>query len=188
MNDSGGIVAKVHFLAFVTVCALLAVGMVAGFTPSALAAQNSCPSGGTPPPGSTVNGGLEVDGTCIVNNVTVNGGITVEPTGHLQLTSSTVNGGIVVLPCGEIDVNATTNGSGTPTGTSATINGGIVITAGTVCPIGSFSDADIRTALIDGGLSVTGAFPTAFPLICSNESRGGVTLNDISTPFDFIPG
>jgi hypothetical protein len=156
--------------------------------PVALAAQSNCPSGGTPPPGSTVDGGLEVDGTCVLDNVTVNGGITVDATGHLQLTTSTVNGGIVVLPCGELDINATTNGSGTPTGTSATINGGIVITAGTVCPIGSFSDADIRTALIDGGLSVTGTFPTAFPLICSNEIRGGVTLNDISTPFGFFLG
>jgi len=167
---------------------VLLPGIVTLSPAAALAAQNSCPSGGNPSPGSTVNGGLEVDGTCILDAVTVNGGITVNETGHLQLTSSTVNGGIVVLPCGELDINATTNGGGVPTGTSATINGGIVITAGSACLPGSFSDADIRTAVIDGGLSVSGTFPIAFPLICSNEIRGGVTLNDISTPFGFFLG
>jgi len=188
MNKSRRTAGKAHVLVCVAAFALLAVGMMAVLAPAALAAQNSCPSGGTPPPGSSVNGGLEVDGTCIVNGVTVNGGITVEATGHLQLTSSIVNGGIVVLPCGEIDVNATTNGSGTPTGTFATINGGIVINAGTVCPVGSLSDADIRGALIDGGLSVTGAFPLALPFICGNEIRGGVSLNNVSTPFGFFLG
>ena len=28
----------------------------------------------------------------------------------------------------------------------------------------------------------------AFPLICGNEIRGGVTLNDVSTPFGFFLG
>ena len=163
---------KSQVLVFVAVFVLLAVGLIGVFTPAALSAAPNCPSGGTPPPGSTVDGGLEVDGTCILDNVTVNGGITVDSGGHLQFQNGTVNGGIVVLPCGELDINATTNGSGIPTGTSSTINGGIVITAGTLCPPGSFSDADIWTALIDGGISVTGAFPLAFPLICGNEIRG----------------
>jgi hypothetical protein len=170
------------------VSTMLVLGMIAAVPPAELSAATHCPSGGIPPSGSTVNGGLEVDGTCTLDNVTVNGGITVDATGHLQLTRGTVNGGIVVLPCGEIDVNARTNGSGIPTGTTATINGGITINAGTVCAPLSFSDADIRNALIDGGLSVTGAFLIALPLICENEIRGGVTLNDVSTPFGFALG
>jgi hypothetical protein len=169
------------------VSTLLVLGMIAVLPPAAVAAATSCPSGGTPPPGSTVNGGLEVDGTCLLDNVTVNGGITVEAAGHLQLTSGTVNGGIVVLPCGELDVNATTNGTGLPTGTTATINGGIVINAAALCTTG-FSDADIWKAQIDGGLSVTGTFPTARPFVCDNEIKGGVTLNDVSTPFGFFLG
>ena len=167
---------------------LVLLAVFAVFPSTALSAPSSCPSGGNPPPGSTVNGGLDVDGTCILDTVTVNGGITVEATGHLEIQNGTVNGGIVVLPCGELDINATTNGAGVPTGTSSPINGGIVITAGTLCPAGSLSDADIWTAQIDGGISVTGAFPFARPFICGNEIRGGVTLNDVSTPFGFFLG
>src|SRR2546421_3096630 len=110
-----------RILVFVAVLAL----------PVALAAEVHCPSGGTPPPGSTVTGGLDVDGTCLVDHVTVNGGITVEAGGHLQFTNGTVNGGIVALPCGELDVNALTGGSGSPiTGATSTINGGIDPEAG----------------------------------------------------------
>ncbi|TMQ19950.1 MAG: hypothetical protein E6K82_18090, partial [Candidatus Rokuibacteriota bacterium] len=69
---------------------MLAIIMVLP-VPAALAAAFHCPSDGTPPPGSTVNGGLDVDGLCLVADITVNGGITVESGGHLQLQSSTVN-------------------------------------------------------------------------------------------------
>jgi hypothetical protein len=149
----------------------------------ARAQQAHCPSGGTPPSGSTVNGGLDVDGTCILDHVTVNGGITVEAGGHLQLTSSLVNGGIVVLACGEIDVNATTNGSGSPTGTTSTINGGIDITAGAVCSPGAFSDADIWTAQIEGGITITGTYPgISAPFICGNTVKGSVHVDNVIAP------
>src|SRR5437899_12983273 len=101
---------RTRILVFVAVLAM----------PAALAGEVICPPT-TPLAGTTVNGGLDVVGTCVVDKVTVNGGITIEEGGHLQLTSSTVNGGIVTLPCGEIDVNASTNGSGTPTNTTSTI-------------------------------------------------------------------
>src|SRR5262245_40163036 len=65
-----------------------------------------CPSGGTPTPGSTITGGLEVDGVCTLTNVTISGGITVDPTPLAQLSlfirnlavlnGATVNGEIVV--------------------------------------------------------------------------------------------
>ena len=116
--------------------ALAACAQERGITaPPALSAdlrahKFSCPSDGTPPSGSRVLGGLEVDGRpCILDGVTVDGGITVDSGAQLQFMSSTVNAGILVLRCGEIDVNATTNGSGVPTGTTSTINGGIVINA-----------------------------------------------------------
>jgi len=157
---------------------------VAVFAPSVVAATNACPSGGTPAPGSTVKGGLEVDGTCILNNVTVNGGITVDATGHLQFyNGSTANGGITVNPGGELDVNALTNGNGTPTGTTSTINGGINFNSGTV----GGSDADIWTATIHGGFNFTGNFPLFsnntfnFPVICGNDISGAVTVSNVTT-------
>ena len=58
--------------------------------PAVLAAQQTtCPP--TPPPNSTVHAGLDVVGTCIVDQVTVNGGITIESgaTFSLQAASST---------------------------------------------------------------------------------------------------
>lgn len=156
--------------------------------PAVLAAQTTCPPT-TPPPGSSVNGGLDVVGICIVNQVTVNGGITIESGGHLQLTSSTVNGGIVTLACGEIDVNATTNGVGTPTGTKSSVNGGIDITANDVCPPGAFSDADIWTAQIQGGISITGSFlPTTTPYICNNQFKGNIAIHNVTAPTGFTFG
>jgi hypothetical protein len=121
----------------------------------------------------------------MVDNVTVNGGITVEEGGHLQLTSSTVNGGIITLPCGELDINATTLGAGFPTGTTSTINGGIDIAASAVCTVpGAFSDVDIWTAQIDGGISMTGSFGFAFPFICGNTVKGSMHLDSVTA----IPG
>src|SRR5713226_5483875 len=149
--------------------------------PVALAAEVHCPSGGTPAAGSTVNGGLDVDGTCIVDKVTVNGGITVEAGGHLQLTSSLVNGGIVVFPCGELDVNATTGGAGNPTGTTSTINGGIDIEASDTCNPGAFSNADIYTAKINGGISMTGTYAVGdVPIICANTIKGNMDVNNVT--------
>jgi hypothetical protein len=140
-----------------------------------------CPSGGTPPPGSTVDGGLDVDGVCLVDQVTVNGGVEVEEGGHLQLTSSTVNGGIITLPCGELDINASTLGAGVPTGTTSTINGGIHIAASAVCTTpGAFSNADIWTAQIDGGISMTGSFGFAFPFVCGNTIKGSMHLDSVT--------
>jgi hypothetical protein len=164
---------------------LMLVGLLA--LPAVLAAQQTtCPP--NPPPGSTVNGGLDVVGTCVVDHVTVNGGITIESGGHLQLTSSTVNGGIVTLACGEIDVNATTNGGGVPTGTHSSVNGGIDITASDVCTSG-FSDADIWTAQIQGGISITGTFsPAVTPFICNNQFKGNIAIHSVTAPAGFVFG
>jgi hypothetical protein len=152
--------------------------MVAVFVPSASAATAPCNSPSTTPaPGSKVNGGLVVNGTCILINVTVNGGITVDVTGHLSFQGGSVNGGVTVNG-GELDLNATTNGAGVPTGTTATINGGINFNAGTGLP---FADADIRTATIHGGIDFTGALPFSAPSFCGNDISGSVNFHDLST-------
>jgi hypothetical protein len=170
---------RTRILVFVAVLAL----------PVALAAEVHCPSS-TPPPGSTVNGGLDVDGTCSVNNVTVNGGITVESGGHLSFTNSTVNGGIVALPCGELDVNASTDGFGVPTlGATSFINGGIDIEASDVCPLGAFSNADIWNAKIFGGISITGTYrPLDTPYICSNQIKGNIDVHNLTAVSGFTIG
>src|SRR5947208_9181015 len=80
------------------------VAVVIAYAPSASAAGTKCPSGGTPPPGSVIKGGLEVDGfQCNLTGVTVHGGITIDgagsgafPTGYLSIDGSTVRGGISV--------------------------------------------------------------------------------------------
>jgi len=57
---------------------ILAVLAITLALPGVARAQRmQCPSGGTPPPGSTVDGGLDVDGVCIADQITVNGGVTV---------------------------------------------------------------------------------------------------------------
>ena len=153
----------------------------------ALASTLSCPSGGTPAPGSRVAGGLAVDGVCILDGVTVDVGITVDSGGHLQFSNGTVNGGISVKGCGELDVNVTTNGAGVPLGTTATVNGGIVVTASRACTFPAFSDADISTAVIHGGISVTGTYLRFFtPSICGDDIRGDVVIDNTRAPNFFI--
>ncbi len=67
--------------------------------------KTTCPSGSVPASGSTVNGGLIVDGLCKVNNVTINGGVLIKGTGHLCLSGSLVNGGMSIQPNGDLDSN-----------------------------------------------------------------------------------
>src|SRR5580765_2677246 len=69
----------------------------------ARAAGTMCPTGGTPPPGAVIHGGLEVDGfQCNLTGVTVYGRITVDgsvatgagefPIGYRSIDGSTVHG------------------------------------------------------------------------------------------------
>lgn len=148
--------------------AALSIGAFVLFTSSALAATSICPSGGTPPPGSLLGGGLTVDGPCLVSGITVGGGVTVA-SGQLQLQTSTVDGGIKVLPGAELDINATTFGAGIPTLTTATVNGGINIT-------NSF-DFDIWTTLITGGITVNGS--SNAPTVCGNQIQGSSIFTGI---------
>lgn len=130
-----------------------------------------CPSGGTPAPGSTVTGGLQVDGACVLNNVTVHGGIVVL-SGGLELDNNcTVFDGIVVGPGGELDAGQTLGGgiSVDPPGSPNTINGGISIDAA--------SNFNLFGQTINGGLTVTGTI-TGNATICADTINGDVVLTD----------
>jgi hypothetical protein len=170
----------------VSLVALMGLCMIAA--PSAAAsAVTRCPSGGTPPPGSTIRGGLEVDGfQCNLTDVTVYGGITVEPTGagdfpigYLSIDGSTVYGGIVVNG-GALDVGVDGFYSFNRTFNPTTINGGIALNQALF-----FSTAD---ASIHGGLKMNGArdpvpvfggggFPSQ---MCASDVWGDVSLRDLS--------
>jgi hypothetical protein len=135
-----------------------------------------CPTGGTPAPGSTVTGGLVVDGACILHNVTVHGGIVVlSPTGGspsgLELENCSVFDGIVVEPGAELDAGQTLGGgvSVDPTGSPNTLRGGITIDAA--------SAFNLFGATIDGGVTVTGTLP-GNGTICADTITGDVVLTD----------
>lgn len=171
---------------------LLAVAALAGCThetrisgPAALysdvgAARSRCPSNGTPSPGSRVAGGLEVDGVCTLDTVTVTGGVTIDSGGHLELEGSTIYGGVSVARCGEFDVDLAPD-LGIATGAISTINGDIVILASPACAPPAFSDVDIWTAQINGRISVSGEYAGG-PTICGNEITGDVIMSGVSTP------
>jgi|SRR5215469_697297 len=155
-----------------TIYMAIVAAVIALSASSALAATTACPSGGTRVPGSKVIGGLTVDGVCILINVTVTGGATVTATGALSLQVSTVNGGLLVFPGGELDLNATTPGTGVPTGTSSTVNGG---TAGS-----NASDLDLWTATINGGIALEGPSNNSIPTFCGNYVNGSSSFTNFA--------
>ena len=144
-----------------------------------------CPSGGAPGPGDVVSGGIEVDGECILDHVTVAAGIVVDPGGDLELESSTVAGGIVVSACGELDVDFADHTA--PTGETSTIKGDIVLTASTDCPSGGFSDLDLWTARVAGKVVVRGNY-LGGPTICDNQISGDVVLDHATSVHPFWLG
>jgi hypothetical protein len=137
----------------------------------------SCPSNGVPLPGTTVSSGLRVDGRCVLEDITVNGGIVVGPGGDLEVESSTVNGGVAVSRCGELDVDLADHSA--PSGATSTINGDVVIEASASCTSPAFSDVDIWTARINGQVSITGDY-LGGPSICGNEITGNVSLDHVT--------
>jgi hypothetical protein len=144
--------------------------VVAVFVPSASAAKTACNSPGTTPaPNSKVNGGLEVNGTCILVGVTVNGGIVIDASGRLGFQGGGVNGGITNNG-GELDLNAVLF-AGTPTDTTSKIAGGIVLN--------STFDQDIWNSTITGGIKMTN--PGAFPAVCGNDITGGVSVTNYNS-------
>jgi len=154
-----------------------------GFSADLSTERFSCPSDATPEPGAVVQGGLEVNGYCLLDHVTVNDGIIVNPGGNVELESSLVSGGIVVSACGEIEVDLSDH----PTGETSTINGDLKATAATDCPSGGFSDLDIWTARINGRLSISGSY-LGGPTVCGNEITGNVVLDHVTSVHPFWLG
>lgn len=152
-------------LASLTVVAAISV---AGFVSSAAgAATSKCPSGGTPAPGSTVTGGLEVDGFCVLQNVAVTGGIHVDPTAD---TSVFLNWNLVDL----ID---------------STVHGGVVVAKGSELDT-SINEADFSVtsapSTIDGGVKLD---QSIFPVLANATVRGGIATDGITEPPTYVlPG
>jgi hypothetical protein len=156
--------------------------------PSASAAAAAkCPSQGTPAPGSTVSGGLEIDGYCELHDVTVTGGMVVDPTpdsmlsqaqwNDVDLFGSTVHGGIQVGAQSEVDSNVDFSTGELKPGPT-TISGGVRLDHA----LFSF----IENATIDGGLTIDGGGDASLfcqavgvpPEFClSNYPFCGVTIN-----------
>lgn len=157
--------------------ALLAMGGALAPPAFALAAPtNSCPGAGTPAPGSTVKGGLEVDGVCSVSDVTVDGGIVVEGGGHLVFVDSVARGGITVMSGGELDINHDIGQS--PVGSGGRVDGGIVLTN----PL----DFDIWSTTVNGGIQVIGDSTPDAPTLCGTAVNGTVDVSNATTTGIFV--
>ena len=175
-----------RLILLVVVCVTGAVAAAVA-TPAG-AASTVCPTGGTPPPGSVIRGGLEVDGfQCNLTGVTVYGGITVDandatgtgefPIGYLSIDGSTVHGGIVVNG-GGIDVGVDNFDGDNRTFSPTTIYGGLRVnhavfytTADATIHGGVVMDG-IRDPSTDSGLAV-------FSQMCATEVFGDVVVRDL---------
>jgi hypothetical protein len=183
-------------LAAATVVAAIAVGAAPGVA-HAGTAPIRCPSAGTPPPGSTVMHGLEVDGLCTLTHVTVNGGVSVDPTPLAQLicciqnlallNGSTVNGEVTVRS-GSGFVTGIDGNTFNLTHDRSTINGRITFHSG------GFLLVD---ATVKGGVNKNGAYdwslvcgddPSCFGMdhVCESNIFGNITVNDTNTEQVFI--
>lgn len=176
--------------------------VLVAYAPTASATSATCPGAGTPPPGSTVNGGLEIDGYCELHNVTVNAGIVVDPTpdsmllqgqwNDVDLFGSTVHGGIQVGPQSEVDSNVDFSTGELKPGPT-TISGGVRLDHALF--------SYIENATIDGGFTINGGgdptlFCQAFGIpaefcvdnypTCGVTINGNVSLSGIDTTQAFV--
>lgn len=139
-------------------------------TAQAVSAANSVKHNTCPPasvPGTVINGGLEVVGSCVLTGVTINGGVQIDSKAHLTLYASTVNGRTEVKPGGEFDGNLPEKGQ------PNTLNGGLTST-------NSF-DMDIHGGTIQGDVVFSGIKPGngAIVSLCGVSLRGSLTIENI---------
>lgn len=135
--------------------------------------KTTCPTGGVPASGTTINGGLIVDGVCTVSGVTINGGVVIEHSGHLTLYKSTVNGGTDVQSGGEFDSDNPEIAAG-----GNLLNGGIHATA----PF----DIDIHRGSVHGrtflnGLTLLTGFVAVRFSYCGVDVQGDIVLDHLPT-------
>src|SRR5579871_3576103 len=120
--------------------ALVAMTTFGAMAPAA-SATITCPP--SPPPGSTVQGNLEVPAgdPCVLDHVTVNGSVTVDGDGQLYLQNgAAVTGGITagsnaflqVAFGSKVQGPVTLNGAGSATIASSSLFRGLSGTSGTV--------------------------------------------------------
>jgi hypothetical protein len=182
---------RLHIWRALVSLAFAATLLVALAPAASAAAGTKCPSNGTPPAGSTVTGGLEVDGFCALTDVTISGGVVVDrlPAGAdpfvvLELRSGHVNGGIIV-DRGLLSLGLTSETGGvTPTNQPVSVDGGIRLNR----PV-SFGAVG---ATIRGGVRVNGdtsladifgcagdPFCFASGALCGDEIDGDVSVSDV---------
>lgn len=150
-------------------------GNESGGSPKAEHQKTTCPP--SPPPGSTVPGGLLVTGICHLVHVTVNGDVVITSTGHLELEQSTVNGHVKVQPGGELDSGHTVF-SDTATFLPSTIRGGI--------DADKVLDIDLDNATVYGTITLSGT-PAGAYAICGSTLHGKLELINVQSPFANFP-
>jgi len=144
------------------IAALLALASFGMAGPQAASATTTCPP--SPTPGSTVHGDLEVVSgvPCVLDHVTVNGSVTVDPNGQLYLQNgAVVTGGISVASRGLLQV-----AFGSKVGGAVTLD--------------RAEDAIIASSTVSHGLS--GSVDTVF--IASSTVNGGVSTRDTRREFN----
>lgn len=173
---------KIVFLSAVVLALTLvfASSSAAGDTPDFvvfnLSTAHSCPP--NPPPGSTVSGGLLVNGSCLLDHVNASGGVLVTSTGKLELeNNSSVSGGITVQSGGELDAGHVMN-SGTATFTPNMISGGIKYTNG--------YDLDLNGATVTGKVTIDGTDNA--PSICQSTFGSDLVVQNVTEPYGFTIG
>lgn len=123
--------------------------------------MHTCPP--TYAPGTTIDGGLDVAGECVLTGVTINGGVVIESSGHLTLYGSTVNGQTKVNPGGEFD-------SDTPEmpGGANILNGGV--------DADTAVEMDLHRGVINGVVRFVHMAPSNSPFGAARFSFCGVGL------------
>src|SRR5579871_1612778 len=160
----------IRMLRALPAAALVAMSIFGAMAPVA-SATTTCPS--SPAPGSIVQGDLEVissNNTCVLDHVTVEGSVTVDPNAYLRLQNgAVVTGGISVGSGGSTEV-----AFGSKVGGPVTLNGafGLFIASSSLSRglSGTAVSVDIYSSMVNGAVSVNAK---AF-VLCGSKVAGPV--------------
>ena len=98
----------------------------------------------------------------MLDDVTVNGGIVIDPSGRLEISDGSVSGGINAGANAELDINHDLGGGTRAPGRDQGQRRDQARPA---------LDYDIISAEVSGGIKVTGDSPFAAPELCGNDSQ-----------------